>query len=283
MGKKQEETFPPKWDVSSAEILAESATSRVTKVWLGDGRLAVVKALTAIGMRDELSGVRYLDWHDGVGAVRVLDVKDNFLLLEYAGERTLLDELDESGDEPATAIAVAVLQRLLAARNNGDYAADLIPIRLQFSSLFIKAERDRNRGNESFFVQAAAIADERLNNFIDVRPLHGDIHHENILYGERGWLVIDPKGLLGDPIYDLANMFNNPVDRRDLRENEARVANMARTFSSAFNRDILTILDYAMAHAALSASWHQEDEDFDEADRSLAVARVIQRVRTSLT
>jgi streptomycin 6-kinase len=42
-------------------------------------------------------------------------------------------------------------------------------------------------------------------------PLHGDIQHGNILdFGSRGWLAIDPKGLIGERSFDYANLFCNP-------------------------------------------------------------------------
>jgi streptomycin 6-kinase len=45
----------------------------------------------------------------------------------------------------------------------------------------------------------------------EVTMLHGDIHHRNILdFGERRWLAIDPKGLLGDRGFDHSNLFRNP-------------------------------------------------------------------------
>ncbi|MEK1890106.1 MAG: aminoglycoside phosphotransferase family protein [Phyllobacterium sp.] len=277
------EIFPAEWEVSSPEILAGTVTSRITKVRLRSGAPAIVKALTPIGMKDELPGVHYLDWHKGCGAIRVLAIKANLLLLEYAGKRTLLDHLNEFGDEAATAISVEVLSKLLnTPHHDRSFATDLIPIRRQFARLFIKAERDRNDRTESLFVEAARIADDLMNNPVDVQPLHGDVHHENILFGDRGWLIIDPKGLLGDPMYDAANMFYNPLDRQDLRASEARIAAMARTFSHAFDRDIRTILSYSMAHAALSASWHMEDENLEEAARSLEVARAVQNVLASL-
>ena len=41
--------------------------------------------------------------------------------------------------------------------------------------------------------------------------LHGDLHHDNVLdFGERGWLAIDPKRLLGERGFDFANIFTNP-------------------------------------------------------------------------
>lgn len=38
--------------------------------------------------------------------------------------------------------------------------------------------------------------------------LHGDLHHENILKNENGsYTVIDPKGVIGDPIFDLSRFI----------------------------------------------------------------------------
>jgi len=277
------ETFPAEWQISSPELFVETHTSRIIMVRLADGTPAVIKALNETGMREELRGVHYLDWHDGNGSIRVLAEKGNLLLLEHAGSRTLLDHLNAHGDDAATAIAVDVLLKLLGNNGKGkSFAPDLRPLREQYASLFKKAEIDRNNGDASIFVAAAEIADTLLSNPVDVQPLHGDVHHENILLGERGWLVIDPQGLLGDPMYDAANMFYNPLERQDLRASDQRVATMALTFSRAFNRDIRTILGYAMSHAALSASWHTEDKNFEEAERSLDVARAVQRVMASL-
>lgn len=41
--------------------------------------------------------------------------------------------------------------------------------------------------------------------------LHGDLHHENILlHGDR-WVVIDPKGLIGDPHFEPTAFLRNPL------------------------------------------------------------------------
>ncbi len=38
--------------------------------------------------------------------------------------------------------------------------------------------------------------------------LHGDLHHENILKNEKGrYTVIDPKGVTGDPVFDLSRFI----------------------------------------------------------------------------
>ena len=43
--------------------------------------------------------------------------------------------------------------------------------------------------------------------------IHGDLHYENVLAGDREpWLVIDPKPMSGDPHYELAPMLWNRFD-----------------------------------------------------------------------
>ena len=43
--------------------------------------------------------------------------------------------------------------------------------------------------------------------------IHGDLHYENVLAGDREpWLVIDPKPMSGDPHYELAPMLWNRWD-----------------------------------------------------------------------
>ena len=42
--------------------------------------------------------------------------------------------------------------------------------------------------------------------------LHGDLHHGNILRGENGWVVIDPKGLVGDLACEPIAFMRNPME-----------------------------------------------------------------------
>ena len=42
--------------------------------------------------------------------------------------------------------------------------------------------------------------------------LHGDLHHDNILLGEHGYHIIDPKGVIGDPVFDIPRFILNEAD-----------------------------------------------------------------------
>jgi streptomycin 6-kinase len=42
--------------------------------------------------------------------------------------------------------------------------------------------------------------------------LHGDLHHANIIISAgRGWLAIDPKGVCGDPGYEVGPFMMNQI------------------------------------------------------------------------
>jgi streptomycin 6-kinase len=250
-------------------------------VRLADGSPAIVKDLKPFDdVADELRGAHYLSWRNGKGAVTLLGFEGRQMLLEYAGERLLLDQLREQGDGVATVIAAEVLSTLLAP-SSAPVPADLQPLRERYGSLFKKAEADSKAGMPSLYVDGAAIAERLLSNPFEVKPLHGDLHHENILLGERGWLSIDPKGLLGDPGFEAANMFYNPLHRHDLTLDPERIADMAEVFGRALAQPPAAILDHAIAWGCLSSSWHAEDRNETEESSELAVVAAIRGVRAS--
>ena len=271
--------FPAHWEVGDAVLLTETFSSRIWKVRLANGAPAIVKDLKPFDdVEDELRGAHYLAWRNGEGAVRLLGFDGNRMLLEYAGERHLADDLVAHGDNAATEIAAEMLERLFSPSDT-PFPADLQPLRERFAGLFGKAQADRDTGTTSAYVEAAEVAGRLLSNPRAIRPLHGDLHHENIMHGERGWLVIDPKGVLGDPAFDAANMFYNPLDRDDLCLDPQRIAHMAEVFAKTLRQSPAAILDHAFAYGCLSAAWHADDSNSKDEERELAVAATIRGVR----
>lgn len=269
--------FPRSWGIKSARRLADTPTSHVWEVTRHGGEPAIVKDFKPVGLEDEFPGIFLLEWRDGDGAVRVLGRDGYRVLMEHAGDYTLLKHLELHGDEAASEIAADAVMRLHSDLPRR-MPEDLQPLRLRFKSLFAKAKIDRKAGDQSLFVEAAVTAERLLANQKNIRPLHADLHHENLIRGPRGWLMIDPKGVIGDPLFDTANLFYNPLDRMDLRASPARAASLAWLLEEKLGWDRLSVLEYAFAHACLSASWHVEDDNMDEAGGSLTVADAVLQV-----
>ena len=52
--------------------------------------------------------------------------------------------------------------------------------------------------------------------------LHGDLQHYNVLFdNERGWVAIDPKGVVGEWEYEVGPLLRNPVEQPELFANPA--------------------------------------------------------------
>lgn len=274
-------SFPGRWNISGGALIAETFSSRIWKVVREDGTPAIVKDLKPFDdVEDELRGKHLLRWLNGRGAVRLLGTDGNRMLLEYAGERHLAEVLDKAGDMAATQIAAEVMARLHVPSNR-PAPAGLQPLRERFVALFRMAKAERKAGSPSSYAEAAAVARTLLDDANDVRPLHGDLHHDNILESGRGWLAIDPKGVLGDPCFDAANMFFNPLDRDALCKDPERIAGMAAIFHDVLALDPRRVLDHAFAYGCLSAAWHAEDETGADEERELAVAAAVRAVRLS--
>ena len=261
-----------RWGAADPVLLALTPTSRVHRVRLAGGT-AVIKELTPTGKQEELRGADLLQWRGGAGYVTLIARDGPTMLLEDAGEYSLLDHLDDHGDASATAVAAVAIAALHTDRPDPP-PETLLPLADSFASLFSLADT----GGDALVREAAAVATALLARQRGVRPIHGDFHHENLLRGPRGWLAIDPKSLLGDPGYDVANMFYNPVSRDDLRLDPGRIRAMATGLATAVDRDVPTLLRWAFAHACLSASWHLEDGSADKAARSLQVAAAVRSV-----
>lgn len=90
--------------------------------------------------------------------------------------------------------------------------------------------------------------------------LHGDLHHENILYDDKkGWLAIDPKGVVGDRYFDLISFMTNHL----LTKENPKELLLQRvewiTEELSFNRERL--LKAGVAMGILSTCWSIEDHD----------------------
>ncbi len=265
--------LPARWRFGDADLLSDGIGGKVWRVILADGSTAALKQASVAAMREIEPACAFLDWASGRGVVRLLDREGDLLLIEWAGERSLLDVFDEQGDDRATEIAAEAVSKLHSERDRLP-AATLTPLAEQFHSLFCRAKADRQAGKATQYVEAAEMAQRLLDDQRDMRPLHGDIHHENILASQRGWLAIDPKGLFGDPGYDTGNLFYNPY-RSDLPERVSRALSMAAILGERLGRDPARLLDWAFAYSALSACWWLEDGNDAEARRGLSVGRSV--------
>lgn len=225
-----------------------------------DGEPAMLKIARE---EEERRGGRLMAWWQGDGAARVLMHDDAALLMErFEGSATLATMVAEGEDDQATCILCSVAHRLHAAR--GELPSWLEPLDRWFAALAPVAT-----SHGGVLVEAHAVACRLLATPREVVGLHGDIHHGNVLDGGvRGWLAIDPKGLLGERTFDYVNILRNPDAVTALAPGrfEHQLAIIARLASLERHR----LLEWMLAFAGLSASWHLADGTSPALDLDIA-------------
>jgi streptomycin 6-kinase len=268
------------WQLADVRPIADTPGSLVYRARQADGRPVIAKLLKPRGM-GELPGMDYLAWRHGLGAVTLLAREGNACLLEDAGTRTLEDLRRMEGEAAATAIFAAVLRQLHAPAPMS-FPGGLIPLEQHFTAL-LQGRISMPAAHETNVAWAASVARALLMEQTDVMPLHGDLHHENILAdAAEHWRAIDPHGLIGDPAYDAANFFGNPLGRPDITCDEGRIRLLANLLAPALDCSEGKILRYAAAHSALSACWSIGDpasaDDLQDAQDRLAFLAVVRMV-----
>ncbi len=167
----------------------------------------------------------------------------------------MLAEVAEADDDEATRIAAGVLGRLWRPVPEG---SGLRPL-ASWLDAFDRNRDALSRGRDGFpaalFRRADELRRELLASTESPTPLHGDLHHFNVLRGRGAeWLAIDPKGLVGDRCFDVCQFLRNPrpvppdVNRRRLD-----------VFCADLGLDRRRVKAWCFVHAMLDACWSFED------------------------
>jgi streptomycin 6-kinase len=208
---------------------------------------------------DERLGGAIMEWWSGDGAARVLAREEHALLLERATGQASLSDMARTGqDDEACRILCLTAARLHAPRARP--LPDLTPLAQWFREL---APAARTHGG--ILSRCAETAEALLRDQREIVVLHGDLHHDNVLdFGERGWLAIDPKHIVGDRGFDFANIFTNPDladPTRPVATEPGRFARRLDIVAEAGKLDRLRLLSWILAWAGLSAAWFLGDGD----------------------
>jgi len=212
---------------------------------------AILKVAT---VEEERAGAEVMVWWAGEGAACVLAHDRGALLMERLdGPESLVTMARSGRDDEASQILCAVAGRLHAPRPHPP--PSVVPLSRWFRSLEFAAS-----AHGGVFVKAAETAHHLLATPREVTTLHGDLHHANVLDGgRRGWLAIDPKGLLGERGFDFANLSCNPD--LEIATTPGRLSRQTDVVALAAGLDRTRLLQWVVAYAGLSAAWTLADGD----------------------
>lgn len=234
----------------------------VAPVIRADGTEAVLKV--GVPHRENNREIAALRCFAGRGSVRLLeaDASQGIMLLERLTPGVpLTGWVNDAQDEQATSVAASVMRALWQPA----HAEHDFPTVVDWSQGLEKLRAHFHGGTGPF---PARLIEEAETLFRDLLAsmdspvlLHGDLHHDNILAAERRpWLAIDPKGVVGEPAYEVGALLRNLWEDRQTLQNPQRILErrMAQ-LAEELNLDRARVRGWAVAQAALSAWWCFED------------------------
>ena len=234
-----------------------------------DGKDVVVKTSDPRDLATEVEALRAFGEHR---AVAVLDVwvEEGLALLERVTPGTAL------ASEATEDQALEVMAGMLAggwpavpdnsAASSIDRFLDMLDRGLaEHSTLSAACPVD-----PALLRRASAVFRELLDDAAPPALLHGDLHYGNVLRSDRaGHLLIDPKGMIGEPAFDLGYLISRPAPvARDALPLSHALDRRLAVLPVATGQDRTRVTAFAFVAAALSAVWAFEDGDpacnFDE-------------------
>ena len=249
-------TWLSRWGLTPDGQPLETHTSLLFPVVTKDGQKAILKLTDD---DSERNGCELMVWWNGNGAAKVLAHAAGAILLERAtGAGSLADMSWSGNDAQACRIICHAASRLHLPRNASTPA--LTPLLYWFRCLAPAAKK-----HGGILTHCAEVANVLLSSPQNEVVLHGDLHHGNIIdFGTKGWLAIDPKGLVGERGFDYANIFTNP----DLADPTKPVAIEPERFAQRVNivSEIARIerqrlLMWIIAWCGLSSAWFLQEGD----------------------
>ena len=241
------------WNVTVVEI--RETEGSLLGFGLSNGRRVVLKVSS---LSDEMNSGTVLEAFQGAGTVRVHKSDHGAVLLERLDPATELVELVRSGrDDEATHI----LANTIGLMANHEPPPGC-PTLFDWVRGFDRYLSEHSGGPIS--LQLVREAESVYRNLAlsqrQTMLLHGDLHHYNVLFDStRGWISIDPKGVVGELEYELGAIIRNPVELPDFYISRAVIERRLMQLTEALGLDYDRALRWTFAQAVLSAIWEVED------------------------
>ncbi|WP_391209395.1 aminoglycoside phosphotransferase family protein [Psychrobacillus sp. L4] len=250
-------TYLEKWNLRSDGPVDNLSYNYVLKVIDEKGSRAILKL--GVANYDFANEIRTLRAYNGKGCVKLIkaDSENGVMLLEHLQPGTMLTEVEEQLAVKTFAHVWTAIRKTVEENADHPSIADWMKA---FDRYQDKYQTNEGPIPNHFVFLARTYFVEIANSTESNDLLHGDLHHENILYSTNyGWLAIDPKGVIGDKYFDfisfLTNQLFNKLNPRQLLEK--RVTLLCEELQ--LNKERL--IKAAVAMSTLYACWGVEDND----------------------
>lgn len=243
-----------KWNLTNLKPLVQSAAGNNYVAYAFSrhfNQYVVLKVL--LTKTQEIEALKLFNGH---GCVKLLDVEQNLLLLEYIKPGTSLKNFFPSQEDASIQIFLDVLKTL--------QSQNLLEQAKKFKTVYQWMELLLHHTTNKIPPHLLKKSQQLYKNFLHNPPqnhfLHGDLHHENILKDGEQWIAIDPKGVIGPLEYEVGRFIMNPIpDLLQLPDVSNVIQNRVKIISDELHLQESDVMAWTFVQAILSACWTEAD------------------------
>jgi len=269
--------YEKEWGIKVEETFPELSFNFVAKAKTNDGKEVVLK-IGFPGDKQFLSEAQTLKIYNGQGSIKLLkeNLDDFVLLLERCIPGKALYSLND--EEKETLIFTQVCKKIWKAppanSNFPKVEEDLKDFEWYSNNLNeIKNPLPKNLVEKAY---------EKFKYLIKTQGekylLHSDLHHDNILSSNRGWLAIDCKGVIGEREYETTAFIRNPIKKaqNNLLTKDILLKRI-EIICRQLGFDEKRIIDWAFAQTVLAVIWSLQSNS-GRTDYWLKIAQELERL-----
>lgn len=243
-----------KWDLEIGEEF-ELSYNYVISTKRNNGEVAVLKIYFPEDPEFK-NQLEFLKSVNGKGAIKILESSaENFaVLLEQCVPGVTLSSLND--EEKETNIFCETAKQLWT-KPPGNYDFPTVEKELKDFDWYLEnLDRFDSYIDKEIIVKTKEKYENLLKTQKDFYLIHSDLHHENILQSERGWLAIDPKGIIAEREYEINAFLRNPIKRAEnnLLTKEVLLKRLD-IITKKLNLNRKRIIDWSYCQTLLSIIW----------------------------
>ena len=263
-----------KWGLTLGRPTEEIKVNYIAYVEMSNGEEAVLKVGVPHG--DFSAEMEALAIYEGRGINRLIDCDKalNAMLLERLRPGKMLDSVGNAREQ--SEIAARILQDLHATPPPSHHTLPHFMdwMRGAFADARSCKDPERARGYIEQIPRVESMMGILMESDEPQILLHGDLHHWNILSdADRGWMAIDPKGVIGASCLDVGRFINNAMGFGETAAEKREILLEAVTvFSDVLEENEERMFAGAFCDKIMGSSWGlQQEPDEHEASSQEAL------------
>lgn len=237
------------WNLSDLKPLENLSYSYVLSGTQDDKPIILKLSPDLEGLKQESDALKALK-HFGV--VKILAEQNGAILLERAVPGTSLKSYFQSKETESIEIACNLIKKLHQAPSpKGKFP--------HISEWLAALDKEWDIPLH-YLRKARELRDQLLKTSTQSILLHGDLHHDNILKNGDDWIVIDPKGVLGELSYELTSFIYNPIPELiSLQDAESIIEDRINHLSKELHLETQRIKEWCFLKIVLAWIWALEN------------------------